>query len=101
MARRLDLGGQDAAACRDVVKLEGARRGEQGPQAAPPVDGGQVGSVAADGSMKAESSATARSWLGRISISRGYSFLTTSGTGLGAKVFSRKAKGRSSLKWEK
>jgi hypothetical protein len=32
-------------------------------------------------------SATARSWLGRISISRGYSFLTISGTGLGPKVF--------------
>ena len=40
-------------------------------------------SVVADGSRNADSSAIARNWLGRISISRGYSFLTMSGTGSG------------------
>ena len=34
------------------MKLEGARRGEEGPQVAPPVDGGQGGGVAADGSTE-------------------------------------------------
>jgi hypothetical protein len=48
-------------------------------------------SAAADGSRNAESSATACSWLGRISISRGYSFLTMSGTDFGAKVFLAKS----------